>query len=177
MTTPTEDAAAARRPRWGLIGIIAAATIVVAVIALVVVRSFLSTPHPPLGVTAVEDLQLGSCLEENTQDAPQYTVVDCRAPHPQQVVGSIDLSISTASYTHFESMAIYAQEVCDRYLEYGLFVPERIASVQVRDSYELLLLGMPTEEQYDAGPTTAFCAIRAVDGSPLTEDLHEPLPG
>ena len=172
----TAPAAPPRQTRWALIGIVAAITIVVALVVLVSVRALISVPYPEPGVVDADKLILGSCLAEDSVDAAQYTVVDCSQAHPQQVVADIDLTISTADYTHFESRALYAQEVCDRFLEYGLFVPDRIADVFVRASYELRLISMPSQEQLEAGRTTTFCAIRAVDGSLLTENLYEPLP-
>lgn len=176
MATPEPHAAPPRQTRWSLIGIIAAVTIVVALIVLVSVRALVSVQHPQPGIVDADQLVLGSCLAEESTDAAQYTVVDCSEPHPQQVVADIDLTISTAEYTHFESRALYAQEVCNRFLEYGLFVPEHIASIFVRDAFELRLISMPTEQQLEAGRTTAYCAIRPVDGSFLVDNLYEPLP-
>lgn len=172
MTAEQPAPAAAFRPRWGLIGLIAAAVVILAVVAVIAVRLLLASPHPTLGDTDAADLQLGSCLREDEPDLDEYTVIDCSRDHPQQVVAEIDLAKTGVEYTHYESMAVYAQEVCDRYFEYGLFVREGTNS-----GYGFALLAMPDEDDFaDGDSTRALCAIVHEDGDDLDEDLYQPMP-
>jgi hypothetical protein len=161
-----------RGPRWARIGIIAAAAVVVAIVAIVGFRALLSNPAPPLEVTAAADLQLGSCLAEDGTDLESWTVVDCATGHPQQVVASMDLSVVTNVYSAFSAMTSVAEEICDRYLEYDLFV-QPVADPKTHD---LVAIAVPSLEQYEAGETIALCAIVALDGAELTGDLYRPMP-
>jgi hypothetical protein len=170
--TQIEAADSPRTPRWGRIGIIAAAAVVVAIIATVGVRMVLADPRPALGVTAAADLRLGSCLAEAGVDLERWTVVDCSVGHPQQVVASMDLSVVTNVYSAFSAMTTVAEEICDRYLEYDLFVQESVDST----THDLIALAVPSQEQYEAGDTRALCAIVALDGTPITTDLYRPMP-
>lgn len=171
-TTRTEPDSDERGPRWGLIGLIAAATIVIALIAIVGFRALQSVPRPPLGETAVADLQLGSCLAEGDADLGEYTVVECGGAHPQQVVGPVDLSIDPGEYSRLSAMTSYAQAVCDRFIEYGLYLRDGVT----QDEYALTAMAVPTEDEFADGRTTAYCAVSALDGSDLTEDLYRPVP-
>lgn len=162
-----------RAPRWGLIGIIAGVTVVVAIAATVGIRALIARPAPSLGVTAAADLRPGSCLADPADAATdEVTVVDCGSPHPQQVVGTVDLSIDTQAYTQFSAMSTYADEVCDRFLEYGLLVSDGVDA----DGYDLMAVAVPSESDYVGGRSEAYCAVQALDGSPLVGDLYRPLP-
>ncbi|MDF1479644.1 septum formation family protein [Leifsonia sp. H3M29-4] len=170
--TQTVTADAERGPRWARIGLIAAAAVVVAIIATVGFRAVLANPTPALGATAAADLKLGSCLAEDGVDLATWTVVDCQIEHPQQVVASMDLSVVTNVYSAFSAMTTMAEEICDRYLEYGLFVEDSVDA----KTHDLVGIAVPSQEQYEAGDTIALCAVVALDGSALTGDLYRPMP-
>lgn len=172
VTDETTPAKPAFRPRWGLIGIVVASAIALIIVIVIVAKIAGAAVQVPLGVTDSDELQLGSCLEQEEADLDEYTVVDCSVGHPQQVVATIDLGKGENVYTQFAAMSSYAQEVCDRLIEYGLFVREHVSS----DDYEFALLAMPTEKQFEAGHTEALCAIVHSEGDELTESLYRPMP-
>lgn len=161
-----------RRVRRARLGLVTAAAIVVALLLLVGVRALVANPGPTLGPTAAADLVLGSCLLENGPDLDRYTVIDCNSSHPQQVVASMDLTVAAESYTSFESVSAFAVEVCNRYLEYGLFIRPEAQSTD----FALAPIAVPTRKQFTAGRTTALCAITAADGSQLAGSLYRPMP-
>ncbi len=170
--TETPESSPAPRRNWARLALIAAGAVAVAIVVIVVVRVLLATPHPTLGETQARDLQPGSCVAEEAADLASYTVVDCGSSHPQQVFGTMDLRIDSDIYTEFETMRAYADEICARYLEYGLFVKSGIRN----DAYVATSIGMPTEQEFSDGERTALCAIAALDGSALTTDLYQRMP-
>ena len=167
-------------PRWLRIGIVAAATAVVALIIAVVIRIILQTPVIPLGETAVEDLQPGACLLEPGL-ASTYTVVSCATPHQQQVVAEVDLTFPGVPYTADESLATYAGLTCDRLLEYRLYLPDDIE----KPEYAMPAIDPPTLADWEAGDASTLCAISDNPDRPeeggvaedLTRDLYRPIPG
>ncbi|MBX3194561.1 MAG: hypothetical protein R2717_06745 [Schumannella sp.] len=177
------DAAPARGfnqlPAWLRIGVIAAATAVVALIIAVIIRIVLQTPIIPTGPTAAEDLVPGACLLEGGV-AETYTVVTCSTPHQQQVVAEVDLTFPDVTYTADQSLAIYAGYTCDRLLEYRLFLPREL----VKPDYVMTALSPPTLEQYNAGDASTLCSISDDPDRPeagggaqdLTGDLYRPIP-
>jgi hypothetical protein len=161
-----------RLPRAALIAIIAGgavlALIVVGVVSLAVaLGAFLS-----LGPTAATDLRPGACLAEPDADLAQYTVVDCVEEPAQQVVAEIDLGRDTEQYTTPAALDAFAQEICDRFLEYALYVPEDIDIVR----FDLAAITVPTPDEVAAGDTVARCAVVARDGSPLPGSLFRAMP-
>lgn len=171
-TTETAESTPAPRRNWARLALIAAGGVVVAIVVIVIVRVLLATPHPTLGETQARDLQPGSCVAEEAADLASYTVVDCGAGHPQQVFGIMDMRTDSDIYTEFDTMRAYADEICARYLEYGLFVKAGIRN----DVYVAKSLAMPTEQEFTDGERTALCAIAALDGSALTTDLYQRMP-
>ncbi len=172
MTDETAVATEASAPRLARFALIAAAAIVLVIIVVVTVKAATSTPQASLGETAVVDLVLGSCLAEDETDLDEYTVVGCAEPHPQQVVATVDLGKTENVYTQFSAMSSYAQEICNRFIEYGLFVSDDAGT----DDYELVVLGMPSEQAFADGETTALCAIVDSEGGQLRESLYQPMP-
>jgi hypothetical protein len=166
-------------PSWLRIGIVAAATIVVVLIFIVIIRIVLQTPNIPLGVTPAADLEPGSCLLE-AGAADEYTVVSCVSPHQQQVIASVDLAFPGVNYTADESLAIFADETCARLLEYRLFLPEDFDKFE----YTTTAIAAPGLADYEAGDTETLCAIQDNPDSPetgggsddLTTDLYRPMP-
>lgn len=160
-------------PRWARIGLITFLAIVVALATVVVVRVATRTPAIPLGATAVEDLLPGSCLEEAGRDLDEYTVVPCQDEHPQQVFAVAELELTPDVYTLVdEAIGMFGDEVCDRYLEYRLFL---LADLD-RGDYEVYAIAVPSVDDYAAGRTDALCAIAPLDGGTMTGDLHRPMP-
>lgn len=160
-------------PVWARIGILALAAVVVALVAIVLIRLATRVPPIPLGVTAVADLRPGSCLAEGGVDRAQYTVVGCGAEHPQQVFATADLELDASIYGLVdESLATFGDEVCGRYLEYRLFLREDLD----KSEYTAAALGIPTAAEYEAGDTEALCTIVRADGGALTDDLYRAMP-
>lgn len=169
----TSPAEIAGRPRWLLPVIIAGGAAVLALGAILVLRLVLAHPAPPLGPTPAFELQPGSCLAEAGTVLDTYTVVDCSAPHPQQVVAEVELTRQAVEvYTSYDSITAYVEHICDRLIEYGLYVPEG----SVKAGYDLVALAIPDAAQWQAGHDHARCAIVAVDGSELTGNLYRPMP-
>jgi len=166
-------------PRWLRISLIAAATAVVVLILAVLVRVALQTPVIPFIVTPVDKLIAGSCLTE-PGDAEKYTVVPCSTPHQQQMIAKVDLDFPGVDYTADSALAEYAQQACDRLLEYRLYL---IPGLEKSD-YAMAALGAPTLDEYDAGHTTTMCAVLDNPDTPdkggtsedLTTDLYRPIP-
>lgn len=160
-----------RRP-WALYGVIAAAAIVVALGAIIGIRSLSARPAIALGETDAASLVAGSCLAEAEAARDSYTVVDCSTSHAQQVIGSVDLEAESDTYSTFEAIGLFAEAVCDRYLEYGLFL---ISGVSTAD-HDAAVIALPSEAEFTTGRTMAMCSISGADGAPLTTDLYAPLP-
>jgi hypothetical protein len=166
-------------PRWLRIGIIAAGAAVLLLVVVVLVRMALQAPHIPLGTTAADKLQSGSCLLE-PGDLESYTVVSCGSPHQQQVVASVDLAYPGVEYHSDDSLAIYAGSTCDRLLEYRLFFPSDL----IKADYNMLAINPPTLDRYTSGDTRTLCAVLDDPDLPkkgghsvdLTSDLYRPIP-
>jgi hypothetical protein len=161
-------------PGWARIGILALVVVIVGLVAFVVVRVATRVPPVPLGVTALDDLRPGACLEESARDLDEYTVVACGTAHPQQVFAPAELELDQATYDLVDSsLAIFADKLCLRYLEYRLFLIEGLPS----GDYTAYAIAIPDSAAYLAGDTEALCVIAPeTDGSTITGDLHRPLP-
>lgn len=174
---PTDDAEspttapADRTPRWGLLAAVAGGAVVLALVVLLIVRVVITNAGPPLGVTAVTDLQPGSCLAEKAANAAEYTVVSCSTPHPQQVIAEVDLALGRDVYTSYDAVPLLAQKVCERYLEYDLYVEQETGD----DRLSIVAMGVPSEAEFDDGRTTGYCAVVATDGTDLTTDDYRPI--
>ncbi|MCY7412553.1 MAG: hypothetical protein LH471_05885 [Salinibacterium sp.] len=162
------------RPRvhWARFGIAFGATGVLVIIGIVGWNATIESAPPPAGPTIAAELVLGSCVEEGEVDLAQYTVTGCFFEHPQQIVADVDLSRTVGNYSSSEALTIFVQEVCDRFIEYGLFVPADLSDEQ----YEFIAISVPTIEELDAGRERALCAVRSIDDSVLSGDLYVPLP-
>jgi hypothetical protein len=162
-----------RLPSWVRIGLIVFVVVVVALAALVAVRLAMRAPVIPLGASTVDDLVPGSCLAEDARDLDEYTVVPCGEPHPQQVFATADLELDELVYAQTGgALAAFGDEVCDRYLEYRLFL---VAGLD-KDDYIAHAIGVPTPDAYASGDTDALCVISHEDGERLTADLYRPMP-
>lgn len=174
--TPDSDASPSgwrSLPVWARIGLIAILAIVVAIVAIVLIRVATRVPPIPLGVTAVDDVRPGSCVAEDGVDLDQYTVIPCSAEHPQQIFATADLELDEVSYgSAGEALATFGDEVCDRYLEYRLFLHEQLD----KSEYRAYAVAVPTPEQYAAGDTEALCGIARADGSSFTGDAYRAMP-
>jgi hypothetical protein len=160
-------------PRWARLGLIALAAVVVALIAIVVVRLVTRVPPIPYGVTATDDLRPGSCLAESQADLDEYTVIPCGQAHPQQVFATADLELDDTVYALVESSLVtFGDQVCDRYLEYRLYLREGLET----GGYEAYAIAVPDPEAYAAGDTEAVCALAAADGTDITGDAYRPMP-
>lgn len=153
--------------------LIAGGAAVLALVLVIIFRVVLANPAPPLGPTAAHDLVPGACLAEDAADLATYTVVDCGVPHPQQVVAEIELTNDAVGvYTSYTSITSYVEEICDRLIEYDLYVTEGAG----RDGHDSVALAVPDRRQFETGTDTALCAIVAQDGSELTRSLYRPMP-
>jgi hypothetical protein len=162
-----------RLPSWARIGLIAFAVVVIALAALVGFRLATRAPAIPLGVSSVDDLRPGSCLAEDALDLDEYTVVACGESHPQQVFATADLELDELVYAQTGgALTAFGDEVCDRYLEYRLF----LAADLDKDEYVARAIGVPTPDAYASGDTDALCVIAHEDGERLTADLYRPMP-
>jgi hypothetical protein len=164
-------AGTARRIRWPLIGLIAGATLLLILIGGVGLRALFAALPAGLGPTAVGEIRPGSCLEESDTSLPAYTVVPCFLDHGQQFIAPVDLSVSRNVLTQFSVMNAYAQAVCDRFLEYGLFVVPEVATAGNRANYRMRAFHVPTEAEFAAGKVMAGCSISRADGKPSDSDL------
>jgi hypothetical protein len=162
-----------RLPSWARIGLVAFVAVVVALVALIGFRVATRVPAIPLGDTAIADLQPGACLAEDGADLDTYTVVACSAPHPQQVFAIADLELDESVYAQTGgALDAFGDAVCDRYLEYRLFLDQELE----RSDYTTRAIGLPTPDEYAAGDTDALCVIAREDGADLTSDLYRAMP-
>lgn len=162
-----------RLPSWARIGLIAFVVVVVALVALVAFRVATRAPAIPLGPTAATDLRPGACLAEDSIDLDEYTVVACGQKHPQQVFAVADLELDELVYAQTGgALTAFGDEVCDRYLEYRLFLVPDLD----KGDYVAQAIGVPTPAQYASGDTEASCVIAHEDGQALTTDLYRPMP-
>ena len=166
------DEPTAQQRNWARLGLIAAGAVVVAVVVILGVRAILSVPHPTLGPVSAAELQLGACLEEPATDLAQYTVIDCSTAHPQQVFAAVDMRSDQDIYTEYSTIGAFVDEVCKRYLEYGLFVKGDVKN----DAYDAVVIGLPAEAAFDAGDRQAHCALISRDGDDLTADHYQQMP-
>lgn len=159
-------------PTWARLGIIVLAAIVLALVAIVAIRIATRVPPIPTGVTAVDELRLGSCLAEDAADAAEYTVVPCGVAHPQQVFATADLDLDPAVFGLVgDSIGTFGDAVCAKFLEYRLYLPTGL----VTSAYTASAIAVPTADAYTAGDTEALCVIAANDGD-SSEDLYRPAP-
>jgi len=160
-------------PRWARTGLAVFAVVVLALIGLVVFRVATRVPAIPTGETRVDDLLPGSCLAEDELDLDVYTVVPCSQEHPQQVFARADLELDELIYAQTGgALTAFGDAVCDRYLEYRLFLVRDLA----KSDYAARAVSLPTPDEYAAGDTEALCVIAHEDGETLTEDLYQPMP-
>lgn len=174
MTAPNETSGRwSALPSWMQIGVIVLAAVVVALLALVAFRVATRVPPIPTGVTALEDLRIGSCVAESQLDLSEYTVVPCGEEHPQQVFAIADLELDDVIYTEVSSaLQAFGDEVCMRYVEYRLFLDADLDN----DDYKAWAIDVPDPEAYAAGDTDALCVIAHEEGDTLTSDLYRPMP-
>lgn len=160
------------RVHWARLGIAFGATIVLVIIGIVGWSATIGSAPPPIGPTMAAELVLGSCVEESDIGLAEYTVTGCFFEHQQQIVAEVDLRRTVGTYSSTEALTSFVQQVCDRFLEYGLFVPLDLSEEQ----YELIAISVPTIEELDTGRERALCAVRSIDGSLISGDLYVPLP-
>lgn len=175
--TPTVDAertgAWRALPVWARIGILALLAVVLALVAIVLIRLATRVPAIPLGTTASAELRPGACLAEAGPGLAEYTVVGCGQGHAQQVFATADLELEQNVYGLIDSsLSMFGDEVCRHYLEYRIFLVEDLD----KSEYVAYAIDVPTAEAYTAGDTEALCAIAAMDGAPLTGDLYRAMP-
>ena len=170
------SAAAVRRIRWPLVGLVAGGALLLVLIGGVGIRALVAALPPGLGATPVTELQPGSCLREADPALASYTVVPCFAEHAQQFIAPVDLSVSGNVFSQFSVMSTYSQAVCDRFLEYGLFVTPEVAAPAARANYTMHAFHVPTEADFAAGKVTALCSITPADGKPSRTNLYQAAP-
>jgi hypothetical protein len=160
-------------PSWARVGLIAFGVVVIALSALVAFRVATRVPAIPTGLTAAAELRPGSCLAESALDLDEYTVVPCGQPHPQQVFATADLELDDDLYALTGgALEAFGDAVCDRYLEYRLFLDQ---DLDKRD-YSAHAIALPTPGDYAAGLTETRCVIAHDEGDDLVEDLYRPMP-
>jgi len=171
-TIGSDEVDAPPRVHWARLGIAFGATILLVIIGIVGWSATIESAPPPVGPTVAAELVLGSCVEESESGLAEYTVTGCFFEHPQQIVAEVDLRRTVGNYSSTEALTSFVQEVCDRFIEYGLYVPLDLSEEQ----YELVATSVPTIEELDAGRERALCAVRSIDGSLISGDLYVPLP-
>ena len=171
-TIGSGEVGAPPRVHWARLGIAFGATIALVIIGIVGWNATIESAPPPVGPTVTAELVLGSCVEESDIGLAEYTVTDCFFEHQQQIVAEVDLRRTVGNYSSTEALTSFVQEVCNRFIEYGLYVPLDLSEEQ----YELTAISVPTIEQLDGGQERALCAVRSIDGSSISGDLYVPLP-
>jgi hypothetical protein len=160
-------------PSWARVGLIAFGVVVIALVSLVAFRVATRVPAIPTGLTAADELRPGSCIAESALDLEEYTVVPCGQPHPQQVFATADLELDDDLYALTGgALEAFGDAVCDRYLEYRLFLDE---DLDKRD-YAAGAIALPTPADYAAGLTETRCVIAHDEGADLVDDLYRPMP-
>lgn len=173
MTEATESTGWwARLPRWGRIGIIAGAAMVIAIAGLVVARAVARIAPIPTGATAVADLRPGACLAEAAPTG-DVEVVPCGAAHAAEVFATAKLDLDDAVYAQVSpALQQFADAVCGRYLEYRLFLDPGIT----RSDWTAHAIAVPDPDAFAAGDTEALCVVAPADGGTATGGIARPAP-
>jgi hypothetical protein len=174
--SPAYAAGAGRRIPWPLVGLIAGGSLLLILIGGVGVRALVAALPPGIGSTAVGDLRPGSCLKESDAGLATYTVVPCFLDHGQQFIAPVDLSVSGNLFTQFSVVTTYTQAVCERFLEYGLFIEPEVASAANRSNYSMHAFHVPSEAEFTSGSVMAGCSIGRADGTVSNSDLFKAAP-
>jgi hypothetical protein len=160
-------------PPWARIGLIAFGVVVIALSSLVAFRVATRVPAIATGMTAAADLRPGSCLDEPALDLDEYTVLPCEQPHPQQVFATADLELDDDVYAlSGGALEAFGDAVCNRYLEYRLFLAEDLD----KGDYRAHAIALPSPDDYAAGSTETRCVIAHEEGDDLVDDLYRPMP-
>lgn len=122
------------------------------------------------GIHRWDALLGGECLdsfESAWQD--EYTVVDCAAPHPAQlVVRGTFADAPDAAYPGFEQLATRMNLLCTAPSVVNYSVAGAFTDIQVNASYAF------EAEDWDAGNRTYFCFLSRSSGEPFTASIAVP---
>jgi len=126
-----------------------------------------ATTQPP-GEYAFSELFGGECLNPfDTAWASTFTVVDCAAPHPAQLVYAGDLAVdgSYPSYPGDERIGSAAMAECSRKGVLNLSSAKTYSDLLVSAAY-------PTSsEAWDSGDKRYYCFVTLSTGVPIDGDL------
>lgn len=162
----------ARLPRWGRIGVIAGAVMVLAIVGIVTARLVARIAPIPTGVTAVADLRPGACLAE-AAPASDVEVVPCAAEHAAEVFATARLELDDDVYAQVApALQRFADAVCGRYLEYRLFLDPGIE----RSDWTATAIDVPGPDAFASGDRDALCVVTPADGGTVTGGVARPAP-
>jgi hypothetical protein len=124
------------------------------------------------GVYAWDELLGGECLDPwESPWVEEFTVVDCAAPHPAQLVhrGTFpETDPPTEFYPGEEALVAQLALLCSSPGVIDLAAAGQYTDVQIQSSYPV------TEEQWDAGQHDYFCFVTRSSGQPLTGSVAVP---
>ncbi len=119
------------------------------------------------GTYAWDELLGTECLDPWTSPwAEEFTVVDCTAPHPAQLVSrGIFGDEAYAAYPGVEALQARMNLLCTAPTSIDYGVASALNDVQVSSAYPA------TEEQWDAGQRSYFCYVTRSGSETLTVSL------
>jgi len=119
------------------------------------------------GTYAWDELLGTECLDPWTSPwAEEFTVVDCTAPHPAQLVSrGIFGDEAYAAYPGVEALQARMNLLCTAPTSIDYGVASALNDVQVSSAYPV------TEEQWDAGQRSYFCYVTRSGSETLTVSL------
>lgn len=108
----------------------------------------------------VDQLEPGGCGVRRLDDRVLFfDPVDCAEPHDVQLIERIQLQDAPAEYDE-SAFARLTEDQCEP-------VFERFVGIELADSELRLYSLRPSPARFDAGDTTAACAVRTFDGIQL----------
>ena len=173
---PVAEAPARRRRRWKpgdivLVSIIGA----LVVLLLVIVGNTVSIAvqsaqfaEARIGTqVAAEELLEGDCVRDfrrgNSPLLPEYTLVDCAAPHAAELVHIAEFD-DLDVYLGDEASSDLAESICDAAMNYRLNIDDGVDELP-----NAFLFGVyQSRANWEVGTTNFQCFLMNRDGTPLT---------
>jgi hypothetical protein len=126
----------------------------------------------PVGVHKWNELGGGECLQPyGSPWAEEFTVVDCAAPHPAQLVyRGVFAGDAATTFPGEAALAAQINLLCSAPGVIDLNAAGGYPDLQLQGSYPV------TEEQWTSGPRNYYCFLSRSSGEPLTASIAGPGP-
>jgi Septum formation len=116
-----------------------------------------------------DELRGGECLDPYASPwEEEYTVVDCAAPHPAQLVYRGEFPTDAAGYPGEQAIQPQLSLLCSASTVIDVAAAASFSDLQVQGAYPA------TAEQWEAGQRDIFCFVSRSTGEPLTGSIAVP---